>query len=186
MTTQHVERNFLLNFYREENILLVCFFLPLKSDKYVWHLQPSFSTWRLLAFVPVILSTVTTQGRALRLDRRHRGCDFHSGHLVISSTPGSRVIAADGGVDWSAAVQSVISSVLKEQSRGRSQDGRGIGQGDHFLSYKFIERTIERWTTSTKQLLIASTGHQAPRKAPHCLRTEVVQNIKDKKGRQKS
>ena len=28
-------------------------------------------------------------------------------------------------------------------SGGRSQDGRGIGQGDHFLSYKFMERTIE-------------------------------------------
>ena len=27
---------------------------------------------------------------------------------------------------------------------GRSQDGRGIGRGDHFLSYKFIERTTER------------------------------------------
>ena len=25
----------------------------------------------------------------------------------------------------------------------RSQDGGGIGRGDHFLSYKFIERTIE-------------------------------------------
>ena len=99
MATQHVERNLLLNLYREENILLVCFFLPLKSDKYVWHLQPSFSTWRPLAFLPVTLSTVTTQERALRLDRRHRGCDFHSGHLVVSSTPGSRVIAADGGVD---------------------------------------------------------------------------------------
>ena len=24
------------------------------------------------------------------------------------------------------------------------EDGRGIGRGDHFLSYKFIERTIER------------------------------------------
>ena len=24
------------------------------------------------------------------------------------------------------------------------QDGGGIGRGDHFLSYKFIERTIER------------------------------------------
>ena len=32
---------------------------------------------------------------------------------------------------------------LKRNS-GRSQDGRGIGGGDHFLSYKFIERTIER------------------------------------------
>ena len=26
----------------------------------------------------------------------------------------------------------------------RSQDGRGIGRGDHFLFYKFIERTTER------------------------------------------
>ena len=46
---------------------------------------------------------------------------------------------------------------------GRSQDGRGIGWGDHFLSYKFIEKTIERWTKFTKQLLIASSGHQAPK-----------------------
>ena len=66
--------------------------------------------------------------------------------------------------------------------RGRSQDGGGIGRGDHFLSYKFIQRTIERWTNFTKQLLIASRGHQAPRKAAHCLWREVGQNIKDKKG----
>ena len=26
----------------------------------------------------------------------------------------------------------------------RSQDGRGIGRGDHFLFYKFIERTTDR------------------------------------------
>ena len=47
--------------------------------------------------------------------------------------------------------------------------------GDHFLFYKFIERTTERWTKFTKQLLIASSGHQAPRKAAHCLRWEVGQ-----------
>ena len=62
------------------------------------------------------------------------------------------------------------------------EDGGGIGRGDHFLSYKFIERTIERWTNFTKQLLIASRGHQMPRKAAHCLRREVGRNIKDKKG----
>ena len=33
---------------------------------------------------------------------------------------------------------------LKKKNGGRSQDGGGIGRGDHFLSYKFIERTIER------------------------------------------
>ena len=63
---------------------------------------------------------------------------------------------------------------------GRSQDGRGIGRGDHFLPYKFIER-IERWANFTKQLLIASRGHQVPRKGAHCLQKEVGQNIKDKK-----
>ena len=34
---------------------------------------------------------------------------------------------------------------------------------------------------STKQLLNAGRGHQAPRKAAHCLQEEVGQNIKDKK-----
>ena len=29
-------------------------------------------------------------------------------------------------------------------SWGRSQDGEGIGWGDYFLFYKFIERTTER------------------------------------------
>ena len=56
MATQNVKRNCLLNLYREENISLVCFFLPLKRDKNVWHLQPPFSTWRPLAFLPVTLS----------------------------------------------------------------------------------------------------------------------------------
>ena len=34
---------------------------------------------------------------------------------------------------------------------------------------------------STKQFLIAGRGHQAPRKADHCLRKEVGKNIKDEK-----
>ena len=32
----------------------------------------------------------------------------------------------------------------RSQWGGRSQDGGGIGRGDHFLFYKFIERTTER------------------------------------------
>ena len=32
----------------------------------------------------------------------------------------------------------------KESFWGRSQDGGGVGRGDHFLFYKFIERTTER------------------------------------------
>ena len=53
--------------------------------------------------------------------------------------------------------------------------------GRPLLPYKFIERTIEGRANLTKQLLIASWGHQAPRKEAHCLRKEVGQNIKDKK-----
>ena len=55
------------------------------------------------------------------------------------------------------------------ESQERSQDGGGIGQGDHFLFYKFIERTTERWTKFIRQLLIISSGYQAPRKAAHCI-----------------
>ena len=41
-------------------------------------------------------------------------------------------------------VMSNLDNILKNRDRGRSQDGGGIGRGDHFLFYKFIERTTER------------------------------------------
>ena len=44
-----------------------------------------------------------------------------------------------------------------------------------------MERSFELWANSTKQLLKIGRGHQAPRKAAHCLQKEVGQNIKDKK-----
>ena len=50
---------------------------------------------------------------------------------------------------------------------GGSYDGGGIGWGDHFLLHKFIKRTFEHSVNSTKQLLNAGRGHQAPRKAAH-------------------
>ena len=53
---------------------------------------------------------------------------------------------------------------LKTQSR-RSQDGGGVGRGEHFLPHKFIKRAFKRRVKSTKQLLNAGRGHQAPRKA---------------------
>ena len=48
-----------------------------------------------------------------------------------------------------------LDSLLKSRD-GRSQDGGGIGRGDHFLSYEFIKRIIERRANFTKQLLITS------------------------------
>ena len=52
-----------------------------------------------------------------------------------------------------------------QEGGGRSQDGGGVGQGEHFLPHKFIKRAFKHQVNSTKQLLNASRGHQAPRKA---------------------
>ena len=45
-----------------------------------------------------------------------------------------------------------VEEVQEGGDRGRSQDSRGIKQGDHILPHKFI-RSFECWATSTKQLL---------------------------------
>ena len=62
----------------------------------------------------------------------------------------------------------------------QSQNGREVGQEDNFLPHKVIKRSFECWATSTKQLLNADGGHQAPRKTAQSLRKEVGKNIKDK------
>ena len=78
--------------------------------------------------------------------------------------------------------QTIVHWFIKSQTWGGwSQDGGGIGRGDHFLHHKFIKRSFECWPTCTQQLLKCGGGHQAPRKAPHSLQKEVGQNIKDKK-----
>ena len=59
----------------------------------------------------------------------------------------------------------IICFSLKHYSWERSQDGGGVGRGDHFLPHKFIKRAFKRRVNSTKQLLNAGRGHQAPRKA---------------------
>ena len=35
-------------------------------------------------------------------------------------------------------------TVKKAERRGRSEDGRGVGRGEHFLPHKFIKRTFKR------------------------------------------
>ena len=63
MATQYFKRNLLLNLYREgKKKSLVCFLLPLKRDKNVWHLQPISRVWRPLAFLPVTLSELSPEG----------------------------------------------------------------------------------------------------------------------------
>ena len=55
-------------------------------------------------------------------------------------------------IESQEALNSVLMNVKEESEKvglklniqGRSQDGGGIGRGDHFLFYKFIERTTER------------------------------------------
>ena len=86
-------------------------------------------------------------------------------------------------IDWLNGYKNKtqIYAVYKIPTSGGWEDGRELGQGDHFLLHRFIERTFERWANSTKQLLNAGRGDQAPRKAAPCLQKEVGQNIKDKK-----
>ena len=43
------------------------------------------------------------------------------------------------------------------------------------------QKNISTLSNSTKQLTNAGRGHQAPRKAAHCLQKEVGKNIKDRK-----
>ena len=50
--------------------MLVCFFLQLKRDKNVWHLQPLSSIWRLLAFLPVTLSVCYGEYKTNTLDEK--------------------------------------------------------------------------------------------------------------------
>ena len=45
---------------------------------------------------------------------------------------------------FSVVMYGCESWTIKKAEGGRSQDGGGIGRGDHFLFYKFIERTTER------------------------------------------
>jgi len=56
-------------------------------------------------------------------------------------------------------------AIIKKSKIGRSQDGGGVGRGEHFLPHKFIKRAFKRRVNSTKQLLNASRGPKAPRKA---------------------
>ena len=58
---------------------------------------------------------------------------------------------------------------IKRGGGGRRQDGGGVGRGKHFLPHKFIKRAFKRRVNSTKQLLNAGRGHQAPRKATQLL-----------------
>ena len=72
--------------------------------------------------------------------------------------------------------------MLKEL--GRRQDGGGVGRGIHFLPHKFIKRAFKRRVNSTKQLLNAGRGHQAPRKATQLLerrQEKILKTIKETK-----
>ena len=63
------------------------------------------------------------------------------------------------------AIPFAIASQKDKTLRGRSQDGGGVGRGEHFLPHNFIKRAFKHRVNSTKQLPNAGRGHQAPRKA---------------------
>ena len=49
----------------------------------------------------------------------------------------------------------------------RSQDGGGVGRGEHFLPHKFIKRAFKHRVNSTKQLLNAAEDIRHPEKQPN-------------------
>ena len=65
----------------------------------------------------------------------------------------------------------------------RSQDGRGIGLGDHFLSYKFIERTMNTEQTSQDNFWLLAEVIRRPEKQPIVFKDQTQRtNIKSNKG----
>ena len=77
-------------------------------------------------------------------------------HKLKSRLPGEISITSD---------MQMTPPLWQKVKRRRSQDGGGVGRGEHFLPHKFIKRAYKRRVNSTKQLLNAGRGHQAPRKA---------------------
>ena len=57
-------------------------------------------------------------------------------------------------------------TVKRREVKGRSQDSGGIGRGDHFLSYKFIESTIEHWKISQNNFWSLAADISHPEKQP--------------------
>ena len=111
--------------------------------------QASLSTEKLAGS-----SMYTTQGYGLT----SLGCMYRGGPTVV------RLYVEDYlGEPMSTLVTSAL--LKKVSHRRRSQDGGGVGRGEHFLPNKLIKRASKRRVNSTKQLLNAGRGHQAPRKA---------------------
>ena len=87
MATQNFKRNFCLNLYREGGkilTLVACFLLPLnRAIKNTWHLQPIFSIWRPLAFLPVTLS-VNSVNTSFYLTLQRMAFAFNSFYVTLS------------------------------------------------------------------------------------------------------
>ena len=60
----------------------------------------------------------------------------------------------------------------------------GVGGGPNTAEEEDQETAFSP-TNSSKEHLNAGRGHQAPRKADHCLQKQLGKNIKDGKKRQK-
>ena len=95
--------------------------------------------------------------------------NFHANMGTIKDRNGMVLLEAEDIKSW----QEYTEGLYKKDLQRWSQDGGKIGQGDHFLPHRFIKRTLEHCVNSIKQLLNAGRGHQAPRKAAHCLRKEM-------------
>ena len=75
---------------------------------------------------------------------RNAGLDEAQAGIKIAGKNINNLRYADDTTLMAHSEEELESLLMKVKEEGRSQDGGGIGQGDHFLFYKFIERTTER------------------------------------------
>ena len=136
-------------------------------DHYCRICRVSQCIWCFSSFLPI-----GTAESALRLGQHWPALtEFNSWGYTCSSL---RINLRESFIEEEALWENILGggSVALKWWRDR--------MGDYFLPHRFIKRTFEPWENSTKQLLNAGRGHQAPRKAAHCLWKEVGQNIEDK------
>ena len=63
---------------------------------------------------------------------------------LVQEDPLEKEMATHSSIPaWRTGRPQSMASSIESDAEGRSQDGGGLGRGDHFLSYKFKERTIE-------------------------------------------
>ena len=98
-----------------------------------------FSFSRCIALSETLLLVTTTYDYTVEVRNRFKGLD------LIDRVP-DELCTEVCDIVQETGIKAIPKKKECKQAKqlGRSQDGGGIERGDHFLFYKFIERTTER------------------------------------------